>query len=308
MLESLLDKRIVLISGKGGVGRTSVAAAVAVAAARVGKRVLLTEIADMEQSASPLAQLFGRERLSTEPIQLAERLSACHLWAPKGHELFLRSILPGGALIAAALRSKALQTFLTAAPSFLEMGWFYHLLELLRAHTSEGQPTHELIVIDMPATGHTLALTGLPTVLNRLIQRGPIAKALVEGQAYMNDPQHAAAWVVTLPEILPVSEAIELVGGLRRTSVPLGCVVLNRVPTDPFTPDERDRLTALLDGKPVLGALDFHRVTRAREAAERLRSEVGLPLLELHEVIAEGEKLVGAMVDQLGGHSVGEAP
>ncbi|MEE8244522.1 MAG: ArsA-related P-loop ATPase [Pseudomonadales bacterium] len=299
MLAEILNKRVLLIAGKGGVGRSTLAASLAIAGARSGRRVLLCEIGDPDGGGSPLAELFGRDGFSEKLSELAVRLRACHLWAPYGHQLFLKDTLPGGALVAAAMRSKALQHFLVAAPSFSEMGWFYHLLTLLRANHDDGKPEHELIVIDMPATGHTLALTGLPQILLRLVDKGPIPAALREGQSYLNDPEQTAAWIVALPEILPVSEALDLVEGLRSTDVPLGGFVLNRLVSDPFSEDDRRKLDELFDGRAVLGAVDFHRMARGKEAEARLRKDGGLPLVIVPELPQEGGALPPAIATRL---------
>lgn len=279
-----LDRRILLITGKGGVGRTTVTIALARAAARRGKRVLLTEVGDVDGEPSPLGRIIGRPTLGAEPIPLAPGLDACHLSARAGHEGFLRSVLPGAPLIKAALRSRAVERFLIAAPSFHEMGIFYHLLSLLRATRPDGRRRHELIVVDMPATGHTLALTGLPDILLRLIPGGPIVDALHEGRAILNDPRQGAAWVVTLPEQLPVTEAIELLAGLDETSMPTGGVLLNRMPQDPFTPAERAALDPWIAGRELLGELAFRRIEAAEAALGRLRGAVDEPVLLLPEI------------------------
>ena len=273
------ERRIHLITGKGGVGRTTVTAALARAAA-VDHRTLLLELGDPGDGPSPLARLFGREHLPVKPELLEPNLGGARLWAPAGHEGFLRATLPGGALIGAAVRSRALSRFLVAAPSFHEMGIFYHLLMLL-----ESQPTWEQVILDMPATGHALALTALPDQLLRLIPRGPIAAALKAGQAYMNDPTKADSWVVTLPEKLPVSEALELIAGLRETAMTVGGVFLNRVPTDGFGPEETAALTAWIAHERVQGEAAWQRVLDARTAAARLRAQAGdLPVVALPDV------------------------
>ncbi len=279
-----LDRRIHLITGKGGVGRTTVTAALARAAARHGRRTLALEIGDPDGGYSPLGRLLGRETLSETPARLSQHLSVAHLWAPVGHEGFLRSVLPGGPLIKSALKSRALRKFLDAAPSFHEMGVFFHLLLLLEATREDGQPEHEVILIDMPATGHTLALTGLPDLLLGLIPRGPVAKALRRGQAFMNNPAQAAAWVVTLPEQLPVTESLELLDGLARTQVPIGGVLLNRYPDDPFDPEERAALDAFMAQHPAQGGLALKRIDQAQGAADRLRAGTDALIVSLPEV------------------------
>ena len=298
-LTPIINKHILLVTGKGGVGRTIISAAIAMAAARAGKRVLLTEIADSQDARSPLAQFFGKKYFTRKPKSVATNLKGCHLWAPYGHELFLRSAIPGGTLIGAAIRSKTLQSFLQTAPSFLEMGWYYHLMTLLKAPHKRGGYEHELIIVDMPATGHTLALTGLPELLLKLIKKGPMVTALQEGQAFMNSPESAAAVVVTLPEQLPVSEALELIDGLHETSVPVGCVVLNRFPADPFTPEEHVLLEAELNGKNMFGALNFYRILRSQEAMERLTKESKYPIFQIAEMELEGPRLPVAISDEI---------
>lgn len=299
MLTRLLNKRIILLPGKGGVGRTTLAGALALAAAREGNRTLLCEIGDPEGGGSPLAQLFGRDRFNAQPAELALRLDGVHLWAPYGQELFLRHTLPGGRLIGAAMRSKALQTFLSAAPSFLEMGWFYHFMTLLEAKLADGSPRFQTVVLDMPATGHALALTALPDILQRLIQRGPVVEALQRGQRYLNNPEHTAAWVVTLPESLPVTEAMEMVAGLEDTKVPVGGIILNRCPVDPFTAAEREELAPYLADEDLFGSVAYHRIRRARAAEARLASELGRPLVKVPELQVDASHLLGAIASEL---------
>ncbi len=223
-LDELLKKRVVLLPGKGGVGRSSLTAAIGTIAQRRGVRVLVTEIGDDPKDYSPLARQFGLDRLPAAPEKIANGIDGALLLARSGQELFLRSVLRSSTLARAAISSESLRRLLSAGPSFKEMGVFFQLLTYLRMERSEGEPLYNLILVDMPATGHTLSLTGLPDMLLRLLPRGPIAEALREGQSYLNDPKKAAAYVVTLPETLPVSECLELLEGLKKTQMPTGAV------------------------------------------------------------------------------------
>lgn len=279
----ILSRRIHLVTGKGGVGKTEVAAALARAAAQQGRRVLLLDVGDSEAGESALGRLFGRAQLKIEPEQVAQRLWLGQLWAPSGHEGFLSSVLPK-TLVKGALRSKALRKFLEAAPSFYEMGLYYHLLMLLEARREKSaEPLYELLVLDMPATGHTLALTDLPNQLEALMPVGPIAKALARGRAYMNDARQAAAWVVTLPESLPVQEALELVEGLRETQVHPGGIFLNRLPEQPIDAAAHQLLTGWLDPQRHHGALALRRLAAVRESEAQLLARADVPVIALPE-------------------------
>ena len=227
--------------------------ALAHAAAQSGHRVLLAEVADAEGHRSAVAPYFGKDEIGEKPILLDKNILGCRLLATAGHEAFGRSIIPSGPLIRAALRSSALRKFMLAAPAFYELGLMYSLLKLLDAKDGRGKPLdpwhHHRHARDRPHAG---ARRSAQTVL-RLVPRGPVATAMRAGQAYLNDPKATAAWIVTLPEHLPVTEAIELLEGLRRTSVPMGGVILNRFLPDPFTDEERAALGSVLSTIPMHG-------------------------------------------------------
>jgi arsenite-transporting ATPase len=278
-----IERKIILVSGKGGVGRTAISAALAKAAAKAGRRTLVLEIGYEAGAQSALGTQFSRRDLSDEPVLIGTNLFLGRLSARTGHAEFLRTILPSKALIAAALRSKAVQKFLVAAPSLHEMGIFYHLLSLTQKTRKNDQPYYDLVIVDMPATGHTLALTGLPKILLRLIPGGPIAKALHYGQSLLNDPQHGEAWIVTLPEKLPVTEACELVAGLRETNISVGGIILNRMPLNPFTHEERLAMAGYLEGEDFFGQLTLERIDAAQVALTSLKSQLDIPVLVLPE-------------------------
>jgi anion-transporting ArsA/GET3 family ATPase len=266
----------------------------------MGRRVLLAEFEEPSDfHRSPLATCFGTPRFPRSPRHLAldgeplpkvkegPGIWGVTLQSETGTELFLTSLFKVPALARLALRTPALRRLLHAGPSFHEMGLFYHLLHELRACGPDGVPLYDLVVIDMPATGHTLALTGLPAILLRLVARGPIADALRAGQAILNDPLQTAACVVTLPEPLPVSECVELLDGLRLTSMPVGVVIANRVPQDPFSAEEHAALDEILTGIQPRGLTLLDRIRRAGTSLETLRGLVDAPLFLVREVAGD---------------------
>jgi len=278
-----------------------VAAALARVAAEAGRRVLVAEVATDADAPSPVVEMLGGRRSGDEPVQVLPNLRAVLLTPAAGHRRFLHDTLPVHFLADAAMRSSAIRRFLGAAPAFAEMGVLYRILTLLQARRPDGSLEHEVAVIDLPATGHALALTQLPEVLLKIIPGGPIVSALREGLAIFNDPALTATLVVTLPETLPVSEALELSAGLVRHHVPLCALVANRVPVDPFTADERaavDRVNA--HEGPLFGSRAVRRLDRARHAVGRLRQAASAPVLIIPELSQRGRELVEAVAGRVG--------
>jgi arsenite-transporting ATPase len=291
-LKRLLPLRAVLITGKGGVGKTTVAASLARFAAAQGKRVLCAEMSSDPDIASPLADALGADKLTETPVDIAPNLRALLLTPVLGHQKFLRDVLPMNILADAAMRSAAIRRFLGAAPTFPEMGVLYRLLDLVRAKRRDGSWEHEMIIVDLPATGHALALAQIPASLLRVIPTGPIAAAVREGLALLTDKKQTGAVVVTLPETLPVSEALELIAGIEHHEIPLAQVFVNRVPFDPFTEEERVLVRDILAGRPpTLGERTMERIDRARVAMSRLSHSVKVPIISLQDVWLDAPRL-----------------
>jgi arsenite/tail-anchored protein-transporting ATPase len=291
-VKELFRRRVALVTGKGGVGRTTMTAAIAIAGAKLGKRVLVTELADPEVEYTPLARLFGRERLPAEPVELAPNVRGCCLYFRRGHELFFHTVLPIAPLVNAALSSSALRKMLEAAPSLVELGVFYHLLTLMTAERRDGSPEYDLIIIDMPASGHTLGLTGLPERILEVMPRGPIARAMREGQAMMYDPEFSGTFIITLPEVLPVTESLELAEGLAAHNVQVAGIFLNRFIDDTFTADERAVLAPVLEDREVYGKSRFLASVRAEESEQRLREGTNARIVRVPELEDQGRDLI----------------
>jgi arsenite-transporting ATPase len=258
-------KRINLISGKGGVGRTTLAATLAKASAKEGKRTLLAELEDDSGWDSPLARYFGRKHFQADPHEIDRNLDAVCLSATVGQEKFLNGFLKLSSITSLVMGNQGVKWFLDGAPAFKEMGYFYHLLQQLK------NSKYERIILDLPATGHLIGLARLPHVLLKMMPIGAIADKLKEGQSFFYDKAQTAAWVVTLPQALPVSEAIELKDSLVKEQIPVGGYVLNRAPFNPFT-DEEEAILESMSSKSKTHKLmiDLERIRRLREAEKRL--------------------------------------
>ena len=292
-MKRLLELRALLVTGKGGVGKTTVAAAIARMVASSGKRVLVTEIANEEVTTSALADAFGLGSIAEEPTLVAPNLRVAALVPASGHQRFLRDVLPMKILADAAMRTGAIRRFLSAAPTFPEMGVLYRLLDLVREkHGGTEEPEHETIIVDLPATGHALALAQIPASLLRVIPTGPIAAAVREGLELLTDPARTGAIVVTLPETLPVSEALELASGIEQHRIPLAQVFVNRVPFNPFEGVEREVIRRLLEGRGhTLGERTIERIDRARVAVERMIRAGKAPVSIVQDIWLDGPRL-----------------
>jgi anion-transporting ArsA/GET3 family ATPase len=285
-LGELLRRRVVLVTGKGGVGKTTVAAALARAAATAGKRVLAAEIASDEAAPSPLAMALGAAASDEDPIDVAPGIRCVRISPSRGHRDFLREAMPMRFLADAAMRSDAIRQFLKAAPTFSEMGILYRILHLTRQRRFDGDVEHEIVIVDLPATGHALALTQLPEAILRLIPGGPIVTAVKDGLALVTDGEQTATVVVTLPEALPVSETLELAKKLERDRILVTAFVLNRAPTNLFGDAERAFLDTWLSGEAhVLGVRSLHRIDRAEKARSRLSASYPGMIFELPDLL-----------------------
>lgn len=273
-IEDLLKRRILMVSGKGGVGKTTLTALIAREAADAGKRVLALDIdKELDAPSALLEMLCGKRQFtSDEPYEISSHLHCARLSPRVGQHDFLRDHIPVGMLASAATRSTQLNRFLMAAPGFQETGIIYRLLKFLRREIAKGKPTYEFILVDLPATGHALALTSLPQPLLTVFPSGPIERTIRESQGYFNDPKQTGCLIVTLPEPLPVNETFELADGLRRDKVPIAGILVNRLPEEHLSRGEISELSQFFKEHPreVIGEWSLSRLSRAGQAMELL--------------------------------------
>ncbi|WNG53063.1 ArsA family ATPase [Archangium minus] len=303
MLDALWERRALLVSGKGGVGKTTLAAALARAAVAAGRKVLLAEVEvapEDKDVPSPLASLVGTRASGSHVTEVSPGLSFVRLSPLEGQRLFLQDVLPMRMMADAAMRTRALRRFLEAAPALREMGILYQMLHFIRRTRPDGSPLYPLCILDLPATGHALAIAALPDTLLSVMPVGPIGRAVREGLTLLRDPRLTGALLVTLPEPLPVSETLELSTAIQRHRIPIAAGVLNRMPDNPFSPDGRAAVERLLDTHgPHLGQRALGRLDRARDAQARLAGNLPAPLLTIPELPVTGTELVERIATHL---------
>ena len=265
----LHSQRLVVVTGKGGVGKTAVAAALARAATRARRRVLAVEI-----GTGRLGALLGTGRLEIEPRTVGPGLAAASVEPEEALGAFVHRTLPLRMLSRRLLESTSFQVVAAAAPGLPEFLVLQQLNTWLEARRL-GRRVYDLIVVDAPASGHSLPLLAAPQTLGALAHLGPVADTLRTIGARLADPATTLVCLVTTPEELAVRETIELHRELaRRLGLPVAPAIVNAVPGPHFTRTDEAviaRLEASGERHPHVAAARFL-LDRRREAAGQVRA------------------------------------
>jgi anion-transporting ArsA/GET3 family ATPase len=243
-LVNLLDKRLLIVTGKGGVGKSVVAASLAHLASRQGKNVLLIEM-DTEDR---LGDLFETQPVADRIEPLRDNISAIDLDPRTVLEDFFRSHVKIKAVYGPILDSRLFNYFFEAAPALRELvclGKVWKLVEDRSWWTS--RPKWDLIVFDAPATGHGLGLLNVPEAASHILL-GPMRGNALKIRDLFRDPSLTSVNVVTSPEEMPVNEAVMIYEGVRGLRMPLGYLFLNQVFSEQLSAEEASELEVLGPG------------------------------------------------------------
>ncbi|MCO4760274.1 MAG: P-loop NTPase [Myxococcales bacterium] len=225
-MRNLLDRHILLVTGKGGVGKSTVALTLARRAARDGKKVLLIEF----ESVSRAGPLFGLDQAPAEATTVEPGLDLMGFDLLYSLHFFAVDQLKLKALVKMALRNDSVRGFFLAMPAIKSILFLYHLYRLEAAHGTEGDGRWDLIVCDMPTSGFVAGLYGVPAMVGQIFRIGPLAKTAEGMGKLLFDPLKTGVVLVTLPEEMPVVETIELRNALRQKhGIDTAAIVVNGV-------------------------------------------------------------------------------
>jgi len=258
----LEDRRFLFITGKGGVGKTSFAAALAHAMAQRGKRVLVAMCGAHER----LSGMVGSPPIDHEISRVADRVWATRIDPARAMEEYGELVIRVKALSRAVFDNKYTTTFFRAVPglhdwAMLGKAW-YHTTETL----DDGRPRFDLVIFDAPSTGHGLDMLRVPKVILDIVPPGVLRRDAEAAWALFKDPVRSGVVVVSLPEELPTTESVELVTALRdELALPVVKLVVNAVQQPLFSAEEHAAFAA----RP--GLLELAR-DDAREPGERALS------------------------------------
>jgi anion-transporting ArsA/GET3 family ATPase len=218
--------RLVIVTGKGGVGKTTVAAAVAQAAIAARRRALLVEVA----TPGRLASVLDVPALAAEPRQIVDGLSAVALDEGDALEQLVHGLLPLRLLSRRLLSSETFRIIAAAVPGILEAALLARVIAWLEERDRRGRQRFDVVVLDSPASGHTVPLLSTPRTLSGLATVGPLGTVMRRTARWLSDPALTRALVVAIPEDWAIAEAVELYTSLRDgLDIPLGRPVLNAV-------------------------------------------------------------------------------
>ncbi len=289
-MPGLFDRRLIFVTGKGGVGKSTVATALGVAAARRGLRTIVAELASQER----VGQAFDRRGRTFEEVELADNLFTISVDPQLAMDEYLR--VKTGAVGQALGQSRLFGAFAMATPGMRELLSVGKLWELAQhERRTDGGDVYDLVIVDSPAAGHGVGILRTPRTFADIARVGPIAHQAGVIAATIADPAFTAVIAVAAAEEMPVSETLWLRDALAGEQLTLEATIVNACYPQRFSARERATLAKArkrtaqpLTGAALGAALSQHaRMTAQREQLARLREGLGTEVVELPYVFAE---------------------
>ncbi|MFN8642297.1 MAG: ArsA-related P-loop ATPase [Candidatus Binatia bacterium] len=292
--------QLFFVTGKGGVGKTTVAAALALRLARQRRRVLLVETA----ADRSLAALFGAAELGVEPTRLAGSLSAVRIEQRGLMESYFRRLLRLPFLTRRLFASQTFQAVAAAAPGVIEFVVLEHLLQWTEPGRFGRRAAYDAVVVDGPASGHAVRWLRAPRQLGRLVPAGPISGGIGRLQKLLEDGRRTRVVLVAIADEMAVAELLETRAALAPLGLALTAPVLNRAWPRRFSNADAATIAARPADEPVVAAARL--AIAARREAERQRARLvracgGVVVLAERPAAAIDADGLAAMGRDLGG-------
>jgi anion-transporting ArsA/GET3 family ATPase len=292
---SLLERRLIFVTGKGGVGKSTVSAALGVAAAREGKRTIICEVAQQER----ISSLFQRQGVGYHEVEIAPRLHVFSIDPQRALEEYLQLQIRIRPLYDLLFKNRIFTYFAAATPGLRELvtiGKVWELAQLDRKVKKAAK--YDLVIVDAPATGHGLGLLRTPKTFGDIARVGPVKRQADTIYKFITDRSLTAVLAVAWPEEMPVNETLDL---QRRLETELGMrldrIILNGIYPELFSDAEAEILrercerdagqqhgngTGTVRRAALRAALsEYSRAELHREQLSRLRQGSGQDVVEL---------------------------
>lgn len=274
------------MTGKGGVGKTTVAVALGLCAAAAGKRTIVCEVAAQENA----SRVFGHTEVGFHEVEMAENLWAISIDPDESMREYVLLQLKVRAMRDMLFRSRIFSYLAAATPGLKELvtiGKIWELAQLDRKVKSGRE--YDLVIVDAPATGHGIGFLQTPRTFASIARVGPIHSQAQQLDRLITDQEHTGAAIVALPEEMPVNESAALESELRsEVGVAVDRVYLNGLYPERFEAEEVERLAGLAEGEDgavraaARAAVSEHGRARSQRAQlSRLRRRVEAPVRTL---------------------------
>jgi anion-transporting ArsA/GET3 family ATPase len=302
----LLDRRLIFVTGKGGVGKSTVATALGLLASRQGLRTIVAELGSQDR----VQRSFDLRGSHYHELELAPGLFTISIDPQHAMEEYLR--VKTGRVGQALGSSRLFHAFAMATPGMRELlsiGKVWELAQLQRR--TRDSASYDLVIVDAPATGHGVGILRTPRTFAEIAKVGPIAHQGKQIATTIADPQFTSVIAVATAEEMPVNETLALRDELAHDGLALEEVIVNALYPARFEHDEVEKLDDALthtDSPLARGALraavsEHARADTQREQLDRLRDGLGIEPLVLPYLFAEqiGQEELELLADELGG-------
>lgn len=289
---TLFQRRLLIVSGKGGVGKSTVSAALGVLAARYGRKTLIVELAGQES----MATLLEGKSVGYEIVERRPGLYSMSVTPEASMQDYLVRELHSKLLYQLTFKNRFVAPFVAAVPGLEDLISIGKVMDLERSVDKKGNPHWDLIVVDAPATGQGLNLLRVPKAMMDMTISGPFYRNTKLIYDLLADHSRTALSLVTLPEEMPVNETIETYRQLRnQLGLDVRYLFVNHLRKQPFSTLEQEALPGLVSRGPAPGAA-YSRGVRAvlgsaleisrraeleRRYVARLEENIPLPTISL---------------------------
>jgi anion-transporting ArsA/GET3 family ATPase len=285
-VRELLDKRLVIVTGKGGVGKSTVALAMGLAAAAEGRRTIVCEVSSQEHT----SHVFNRAEVGFHEVEMADNLWAISIDPDEAMREYLLLQLKVRAMRDLLVRSRIFNYLAAATPGLRELVTIGKIWEVaLPDRKVKKGREYDLVIVDAPATGHGVAFLQTPRTFANVARVGPIKAQAEALETFLVNHRKTGVAIVALPEEMPVNETASLERTLtEEVGVSVDRVYMNALYPELFSGEEAERLDSVSqNGNGALRAAcraaisERRRSVVQREQLARLAELVDVPVRTL---------------------------